>query len=159
MQWVDERSRYTAEVTCSVDIAMTAQLSPAELREADALLQTYEPAERAISTLLHKYDGDLEASLSVLVAAEAGTAVYGDAQRSLGQVFLKNLRREVCGDDSFRAKVEEYNKNLGKAALVTGLIVYLINLVTLPINPVIATIAVLWVLKLGLRTFCDYTGV
>lgn len=135
---------------------MTAQLSPAELREADALLQSYEPAERAIATL-HKYEGDLEASLGALVAAEAGTAVYGNAQKSLGQVFLKNLRREVCGDDSFRAKVEEYNKNPGKAALVTGLIVYLIDLVTLPVNPAIATIAVLWVLKLGLRTFCDYT--
>lgn len=59
--------------------------------------------------------------------------------------------------DSFKAKVEEYNKNPGKAALVTGMIVYLIDLVTLPINPAIATIAVLWVIKLGLRTFCDYT--
>ena len=113
---------------------MIAQLSPAELQEADALLQTYEPAERAITTL-REYDGDLEASLGALVAAEAGTAVYGDVQKSLGQVFLKNLQREVCGDDSFRAKVEEYNKNPGKAALVTGLIVYLIDLVTLPMNP------------------------
>ncbi|MGB3790825.1 MAG: hypothetical protein WA949_22650 [Phormidesmis sp.] len=37
------------------------------------------------------------------------------------------------------------------------LIVYVVNLVTLPINPAIATIVVLWVLKLGLRTFCEYT--
>ena len=34
---------------------------------------------------------------------------------------------------------------------------YLIDLVTLTINPAIATIVVLWVLKLGIRTFCDYT--
>ena len=34
-----------------MDIAMTAQLSSAELQEADALLQTYKQAERAIATL------------------------------------------------------------------------------------------------------------
>ena len=113
----------------------------------------------------NKYDGNLEASLAELVADEAGTAVYVGAPKKLGEVFLKNLRREICGDDSFKEKVEEYNKNPGKAALVTGLIVYVIDLVTLPVNPAIllrrgcanATIAVLWILKLGLRTFCDYT--
>ena len=135
---------------------MTAQLSSDELQAADALLQDYVPARGAIA-LLQKNKGDLETSLGELVAAEAGTAVYGDAPRTLGSVFLKNLRREICGDDSFRAKVEAYNKNPGKAALVTGMIVYLIDLVTLPINPAIATIVVLWILKLGLRTFCDYT--
>ncbi len=135
---------------------MTAQLSSDELKTVDVLLKDYEPADGAIATL-RKYDGDLEASLSELVTAEAGTAVFGDAQKRLGNVFLKNLRREICGDDSFKEKVEEYNKNPGKAALVTGLIVYVIDVVTLPINPAIATIAVLWVLKLGLRTFCDYT--
>ena len=58
---------------------------------------------------------------------------------------------------AFGEKVETYNKNPGKAALLTGLIVYVVDIVTLPINPAIATIVVLWVLKLGLRTFCDYT--
>jgi hypothetical protein len=51
----------------------------------------------------------------------------------------------------------DYNREPGKAALLTGLIVYLIYLVSLPINPAIATIIVLWVLKLGIHTFCDYT--
>jgi hypothetical protein len=53
--------------------------------------------------------------------------------------------------------VEEYNKDPTKAVLLTGLIVYVINAVTLPINPAIAVVVVLWVLKLGIRTFCDYT--
>ncbi len=70
---------------------------------------------------------------------------------------LRNLRREICGDDSFKEKVESYSKSPDKAVLLTGLIVYVVNLVSLPINPAIATIVVLWVLKLGLRTFCDYT--
>lgn len=53
--------------------------------------------------------------------------------------------------------MEEYNKDPTKAVLLTGLIVYVINAVTLPINPAIAVVVVLWVLKLGIRTFCDYT--
>lgn len=68
-------------------------------------------------------------------------------------MFLKNLWREICADDGFFEKVEDYSKNLGK----TGLIVYVVDLVTLPINSAITTIAVLWLLKLGLRTLCDYT--
>ncbi|MGB3495376.1 MAG: hypothetical protein WBA57_21785 [Elainellaceae cyanobacterium] len=132
------------------------QLSPEELHDAQAILKNYAPAQGAIATL-HNHNGDLEASLEDLVAAEAGTAIYADDRKTLRQVFLKNLRREICGDDSFREKVEEYNKKPNKAVLLTGLIVYLIDLVTLPINPAIATIVVLWVLKLGIRTFCDYT--
>ena len=83
--------------------------------------------------------------------------MFGADRESLRAVFLRNLRREVCGDDSFREKVESYSKSPDKAVLVTGLIVYVVNLVSLPINPAIATIVVLWVLKLGLRTFCEYT--
>ncbi|MEM1427730.1 MAG: hypothetical protein AAGF75_14410, partial [Cyanobacteria bacterium P01_H01_bin.130] len=79
-------------------------------------------------------------------------------RRRLREVLLKNLRREICGDESFREKVEEYNKDPGKAALLTGLIVYVVDAIALPwLSPAIATVAVLWILKLGLRTFCDYT--
>lgn len=106
---------------------------------------------------LTQNDGDLESSLDELIQAEAGVEAYGIDGERLRAVFLKNLRREICGDDSFKTKVEEYSKHPGKAELLTGLIVYLVNLVTLPVNPAIATIVVLWVLKLGVRTFCDYT--
>ncbi|MGF1568692.1 MAG: hypothetical protein ACFCVD_11595 [Nodosilinea sp.] len=93
-----------------------------------------------------------------MVISAAGTAVYGNDRKTLRQVFLANLRRELCCDDSFREKVEEYNKNPAQAALLTGLIVYVVELVALPwMSPEIATVAVLWVLKIGLRTFCDYT--
>jgi len=34
---------------------------------------------------------------------------------------------------------------------------YLVGLTTLPINPAIATIIVLYILKLGLNIFCEYT--
>lgn len=136
---------------------MTIQLSPSELEAAQSLLKDYAPAQTAIANLSQN-SGDLNASFADLIVAEAGTALYDGAEReSLRDVFLRNLRREICGDDSFREKVETYNNNPGKAELLTGLIVYLVGLVQLPINPAIATIAVLWVLKLGLRTFCEYT--
>ena len=135
---------------------ITPQLSASELQTAQTLLDGYAPAQPAIASLT-QHNGDLEASLEDFVVEAAGTRAFGDDHKTLRAVFVRNLRREICGDHSFRVKVEEYNKNPGKAALLTGLIVYLIDLVTLPINPAITTIVVLWVLKLGIRTFCDYT--
>jgi len=135
---------------------MTVSLSADELQAAQAMLRDYGPAQLAIASL-QQHQGDLEASLEELVGEAAGTAIYGDDRKTLRQVFLANLRRELCGDDSFREKEEEYNKDPTKAVLLTGLIVYVINAVTLPINPAIAVVVVLWVLKLGIRTFCDYT--
>ncbi|MEM7773447.1 MAG: hypothetical protein AAF327_23440 [Cyanobacteria bacterium P01_A01_bin.37] len=135
---------------------MTPQLTATEMQVMQQQLEGYAPAQAALVTL-HQHNGNLETSLEELVVAEAGTAVYGDDRKTLREVFVRNLRREICGDDSFLSKVEEYNKKPTEAVLLTGLIVYLIDLVTLPINPAIATIVVLWVLKLGVRTFCDYT--
>lgn len=135
---------------------MTTQLSASELQEFEQVLQGYAPGEKVIA-LLNQKDGDLENALAEMVIAEAGTGMYSIDGERLRTVFVKNLRREICGDDSFKTRVEEYNRNPGKAELLTGLIVYLVGMVTLPINPAIATIVVLWVLKLGVRTFCDYT--
>ncbi|WP_198805131.1 hypothetical protein [Leptolyngbya sp. BL0902] len=140
---------------------MANTLSTAELQSAQSLLQHYAPAQTALENL-HQHRGNLEASLEDLAMAAAGSAVYGETDRgggkTLRQVLLANLRRELCGDDSFREKVEEYNKNPAQAALLTGLIVYVVELVALPwMSPAIATVAVLWILKIGLRTFCDYT--
>ena len=138
---------------------MTLQLSPTEIQNAQALLQSYPAAQPAIARLTQN-NGDLEASLSELVAAEAGTAMFMPERDrdSLRTVFLRTLQREICGDDSFRTKVEEYNKNSGKAALLIELIAHVVEAVALPmITPAIATVAVLWMLKIGLRTFCNYT--
>ena len=135
---------------------MTAQLSPAELNTAQELLGAYDPARPGLASLA-RHDGNLDASFEELVADAAGTAAYEAEKKKLKEVFLKNLRREICGDESFRSKVEEYNKKPGQAALLTGLIVGVIDVVTLPINPALATVTVLWVLKLGIHTFCDYT--
>lgn len=140
---------------------MASTLSTEELQSAQALLQNYAPAQTALENL-HQHRGNLEASLEDLAVVAVGSAVYGETARGSGktlrQVLLANLRQELCGDDSFREKVEEYNKNPAQAALLTGLIVYVVELIALPwMSPAIATVAVLWILKIGLRTFCDYT--
>ena len=135
---------------------MPTQLSAAELERTRTLLQTYAAAQPALETIAQN-NGNLDASLSDLLTAEASRESYGLDGDRLRTVFLKNLRRELCGDDSFREKVENYSKHPDKAELLTGLIVYVLDIVTLPINPAIAAVVVLWILKLGLRTFCDYT--
>ncbi len=92
---------------------MPTQLSATELQAAQSLLHDYAPAQSALATLAEQ-DGDLEASLTELVAAEAGTVMYGAERDRLWAVFLRNLRREVCGDDSFHEKVESYSKSPDK---------------------------------------------
>lgn len=132
------------------------KLSASELQEVQQLLQDYQDAQPGIAAL-RQNEGDFDAALERLVAEEAGTADFGVDRQRLREVFVQNLRKELCGDDSFRTQVEEYNKKPGKAEALAGLIVYVIDVVALPINPAIAVVVVLWVLKLGIRTFCDYT--
>lgn len=77
--------------------------------------------------------------------------------QSLWEVTKEVLRDEICGDEGFKAKVKEYNNNPASAPLLTGLIVYLASLAGASINPAIATIVVLWLLKIGMEVFCRYT--
>jgi hypothetical protein len=133
------------------------QLTPPELDQISRTLQTYEPAQEAIATLTH-YNGDLEASLEALLTAQAGAPTYGNL--SLKTVTLEVLRDQLCGDDSFRSKLQEYTKNKDSAPLLTGLIVYLATQITLPfpIDPGLATLAVLYIAKVSLEIFCRYTA-
>ncbi|MBD0344211.1 MAG: hypothetical protein ICV63_05150, partial [Coleofasciculus sp. Co-bin14] len=89
---------------------------------------------------------------------KTGTPTFG--KKSLWKVMLGELRKELCGDDGFRGKVKEYTNNPGSAPLLTGLIVSLVGIAGangLPIDPAIATIIVLYIVKIGLNTFCEYT--
>ena len=73
---------------------------------------------------------------------------------------LNVLRQELCDDDGFRGQLQEYKKNPASSPFLSGLIVSLVGLATtsgLPIDPAIATVIVLYILKIGLNIFCDYT--
>jgi hypothetical protein len=132
------------------------KLLPTELSQVQQALQDYAPAQTALATLVD-HDGNLDASLEALLQAQMGSVLYGD--RSLKQVTLEVLRDQLCGDDGFRQRVTEYSKNRDSAPLLTGLIVYLATQVTLPfpIDPGLATLAILYITKVSLEVFCRYT--
>lgn len=141
---------------------MTTYLTSNEIQEVQQIVQNYDAPEvsdieTAIATL-EKNDGDLDASFNELWAEQVGSlgGTFAPEDKSLWQVTLKVLREETCGNEGFRDKVAAYTKNPTDAPLLTGLIVYLATLTTLPINPAIATIVVLYILKVGLNIFCEY---
>ena len=139
---------------------MEVQLTTDEIKAKQQLLQEYEPAQEAFA-ILEKNQGRLDASFDELWDKNfsAGKTQYIQG-KSLWKVMLGELRKELCGDDGFRGKVKEYTNNPGSAPLLTGLIVSLVGIAGangLPLDPAIATIIVLYVVKIGLNTFCEYT--
>ncbi len=135
---------------------MEAQLTADEIKTKHQLLQDYGPAQEAFATL-EKYGGRLDASFDELWAEKNGIPTYGN--KSLWKVTVSELRQELCGDDGFRGKVKDYTKNPGSAPLLTGLIVSLVGIAAahgLPLDPAIATIVVLYILKIGMNIFCEY---
>lgn len=135
---------------------MDAQLTTTKINALREILQNYSPAQQALATL-EEHGGRIDASFDELWVEKNGPPPTYDL-KSLREVTLKVLRKELCGnDDSFRSKVLEYNKNPGSTPLLTGLIVYLVGIAGLPIDPAIATVIVLYILKVGLNIFCEYT--
>ncbi|UJB69111.1 hypothetical protein HRE53_22345 [Acaryochloris sp. 'Moss Beach'] len=136
---------------------MDHQLTTAELQETSQLLQNYAPAQEALNTL-KQHQGNLDASFNELWTSAVSTPeTFARDGQSLWQATLSVLRDELCGDESFRSKILDYNKNPGSASLLTGAVITLIELTTLPLNPAMATIVVLYILKVGLNIFCKYT--
>jgi hypothetical protein len=134
---------------------MPNALTATEINDLHTLLQTYLPAQTALDTLT-QHNGQLDISFDHLWAQSQNIQTY-DRTKSVWTVTLNVLRQEICGDDSFRAKILDFNKNPASASALTGLIVYLAEHTHLPINPAISTLLVLYILKVGLNIFCAYT--
>lgn len=76
------------------------------------------------------------------------------------QLTLGEIRAEICGDEGFRGKLNEYTKNPGNASLLNSVISSLVLIAAahgLPLDQTIATIVVLYILKIGLNVLCKYT--
>ena len=132
-------------------------LTPAEMNEMRQMLQDYTPAQEAFA-MLEKHKGRLDTSFDELWFKNNNLESYN--RKSLWQTTLKVLRAELCGNDGLRAQFKDYTKNPGSAPLLTGLIVAVVGLGAssgIPIDPSIATIVVLYLLKIGLNIFCEYT--
>lgn len=135
---------------------MDAFLTATEITNYRQILPD-ESSQKVLATL-EKYDGRFDDSFDELLDMGGQTKSY-DLER-LRKVTIKQLRKEICGDDSFRSKVQEYSKNPGSAPLLNGLIgslVLLANAHGIPLESTISTIVVLYVLKIGLNVLCEYT--
>jgi len=132
-------------------------LTHAEMNEKRMMLQDYAPAQEAFA-MLEKHNGRLDMSFDELWFENNNLESYN--RKSLWQTTLKVLRAELCGDDGLRAQFKDYTKNPGSTPLLTGLIVAVVGLGAssgIPIDPSIATIVVLYLLKISLNIFCEYT--
>ena len=133
---------------------MNTQLDCTEINHIQQLLTDYEPAQKALITL-EQNNGNFDTTFDELWAEKFGTNTYG--KKSLWQSTLTVLREELCGDEGFSAQFQEYTKNPGSAPLLTGLIVSITSLSGLPLDPAISTVIVLYLLKVGLKIFCEHT--
>ena len=136
-------------------------LTHAEMNEMRQMLQDYAPAQEAFA-MLEKHNGRLDKSFDELWVENpnSGPFIQEKNRKSLWQVTLKTLRAELCGNDGLRAQFKDYTKNPGSTPLLTGLIVAVVGLGAssgIPIDPSIATIVVLYLLKISLNIFCEYT--
>jgi len=132
-------------------------LTHAEMNEKRMMLQDYAPAQEAFA-MLEKHNGRLDMSFDELWFENNNLESYN--RKSLWQTTLKVLRAELCGNDGLRAQFKDYTKNPGSTPLLTGLIVAVVGLGAssgIPIDPSIATIVVLYLLKISLNIFCEYT--
>ncbi|MEH2118260.1 hypothetical protein [Nostoc sp.] len=137
---------------------MDGQLSHTEMNAARKILQDYDPAQHALNHL-EKHNGKVETAFEDLWTEKNGQPLMQQS-KSLWQVTLKVLREELCGDEGFRGQLKDYTKNPGSSPLLTGLIISLVGVATahgLPIDPALATVIVLYILKIGLNIFCEYT--
>ena len=98
--------------------------------------------------------GNFEISFEQLWTEKYGKQAFGS--RSIWQSTLTVLRQELCGDEGFKNQVKEYSKNPTSAPLLTGLIVAVVSSAGLPTDPAIATVIVLYILKVGINIFCEY---
>ncbi|QSJ18455.1 hypothetical protein JYQ62_06680 [Nostoc sp. UHCC 0702] len=137
---------------------MTIQLTPVEIEEIQQLLSNDTQAQQALATL-QQNNGYLEASFDALWQEKFGKTDFGKG-KSLLQLTLDEIRAEICGDDGLRGKVKEYTSNPSSASLFNSIIGSLVAVAAvhgIPIDGAIATIVVLYILKIGINVFCKYT--
>ena len=132
---------------------MTTQLTTTEIQNISQLLQDYAPAQKTLN-LLNETNGDLEKSFEELWIEKQGQQDI--VKTKLWQSTVTVFRQELCDIEGFQNQVKEYNKNPTSAPLLTGLIVSVVHLVGFPIDPAIATVVVLYILKVGINIFCEY---
>ena len=137
---------------------MMTQLDFSEIQDYQKILPDNAQVQKALTTL-EENDGDLEAAFERLWQEKFDQANYG-AKKSLLKLTLDEIRSEICGDEGLRGKIKEHTKNPGSASLLNSIIGSLVTVAALngiPIDGAIATVVVLYILKIGLNVYCKYT--
>jgi hypothetical protein len=135
---------------------MNAQLTLDEIKSARELLKEYQPADEAIDAV-ERHNGNLETSFEELWIEKHRQSAMG--VKKIWQTTLDVLRDELCGDEGFRARLSDYTKSPENAVLLTAAITSLMALTAIPLDPSIATIVVLYILKISLNVYCKSTDV
>ncbi|MFN6473916.1 MAG: hypothetical protein RMY36_030170 [Nostoc sp. SerVER01] len=133
---------------------MNAQLTLDEIKSARELLKEYQPANKAIDAV-ERHNGNLDRSFEELWIEKNGNPTMGG--KKIWQTTLDVLRDELCSNEGFRARLRDYTKSPENAVLLTAAITSLMALTAIPLDPSIATIVVLYILKIGLNVYCKYT--
>ncbi|PHJ63569.1 hypothetical protein VF14_12495 [Nostoc linckia z18] len=133
---------------------MNAQLTLDEIKSARELLKEYQPANKAIDAV-ERHNGNLDRSFEELWIEKNGNPTMGG--KKIWQTTLDVLRDELCSNEGFRARLSDYTKSPENAVLLTAAITSLMALTAIPLDPSIATIIVLYILKIGLNVSCKYT--
>ncbi len=134
---------------------MNPELTMAEVYHYQAMMHDHQDAHHALCVLAN-HQGKVDSTLMELWEEKENQLLGIDLER-FWQVTLRVIREELCGHEGFRAKIANYSKSPESAVLLTGLITYLVSIVSVPINPAIATIVIIYILKIGLNIFCEYT--
>ena len=137
---------------------MDTQFTPTEINHYRRILQGADSAQTVLDTL-EKYNGRFYDSLDELLSEVSGLRKTYEIKH-LQQATLKVIRTEVCGHDRFRTQFQECRQNPERTLSLTGLIDSLSGISSaheLPQDRAIATIVVLYILKIGLNIFCEYT--
>lgn len=137
---------------------MDAQLTTHEINNYQEILQDDNSAQKALAALA-KSEGRFYAAFDELLSEASGLTKSHDLAR-LRQTTLKQVREAISKDASFSTKLQEYSHNPGSKSLLTELIAFLTGLAAaeeFPLDRAIATLVVLYILKIGLNIFCEYT--
>ena len=135
---------------------MTAKLTQSDIEYWQEQWPKDEATEAAFEMLLTE-EGDLETAFNELFKEKNGTIQYGN--QSLWKVTLTVLRKEICDkNDGLKGEIKTLRKNPKETAIITGLIVSIIEKCQLPLDTGLATMIVLWILKVGIDIFCEYAA-
>lgn len=138
---------------------MDAKLTATELEYYREILEDEASVQMGLD-VLEECDGRINRAFDELLKDMVPPLRNQKERRNFRQMILNQLRQEVCDDDYFPKMVQNYSKKPESASSLMGLMSYVIGSIGtegILIGPSLAIIITLYILKIGLNTFCEYT--